>query len=427
MNKLKTLAAAVGVSAVAGGAWFYSRADAAETPAYRRASVERGDLRATVSATGKLNAVRTVQVGTQVSGQVSQIFVDFNDKVRKGQLLATIDPTLQRQAVQDAQAGLERAEAQLNLAQQEYDRNKQLFDAKIITAAEYGTVEANLTVAKSNVKSANIALSRARQNLSYTNIHSPIDGVIVERNVDVGQTVAASLSAPQLFLIANDLADMQILASVDESDIGSIQQGQDVRFTVQSYPNREFSGTVSQVRLQSTTTDNVVSYTAVVSVKNQTGALLPGMTATLSFVTGEATDVLTVPSAALRYRPASDTGAGAGGGVRGAAGSLPDSVRARFASRAGGGAGAVGGRPGGTPGQPRARPGTLWYVDAQGKLASVRVRTGLTDGSRTVVESDELTEGMQVILGAASASGSAAAPAASANPLQPRMGGQRRF
>src|SRR5687768_2982434 len=229
MNKLKTLAAAVGISAVAGGAWFYSHADASEAPAYRYATVERGDISATVSATGKLGAVRTVQVGTQVSGQVSQIFVDFNDKVRKGQLLATIDPTLQQQAVQDAQAGLERAQAQLNLAQQEYNRNKQLFDAKIITAAEYGTVEANLTVAKSNVKSANIALSRARQNLAYTNIHSPIDGVIVERNVDVGQTVAASLSAPQLFLIANDLSDMQILASVDESDIGLISNGQEVR------------------------------------------------------------------------------------------------------------------------------------------------------------------------------------------------------
>jgi HlyD family secretion protein len=418
MNKAKTLAIAVGASVLAGGAWFYSKADASEAPAYRYATVERGDVSATVSATGKLNAVRTVQVGTQVSGQVSQIFVDFNDKVRKGQLLATIDPTLQQQAVQDAQAGLERAQAQLNLAQQEYDRNKQLFDAKIITAAEYGTVEANLTVAKSNVKSANIALSRARQNLSYTNIHSPIDGVIVERNVDVGQTVAASLSAPQLFLIANDLADMQILASVDESDIGNIQQGQDVRFTVQSYPNREFSGKVSQVRLQSTTTDNVVSYTAVVSVKNTTGALLPGMTATLSFVTGEATDVLTVPSAALRYRPegvavATQTGRSAG--------SLPDSVRARFAVR-----GATQGTT--AAGQARARPGTLWYLDAQGNPESVRVRTGLTDGSRTVVTGEDLKEGMQVIVGASSAGGTAAAAAsATSNPLQPRMGGQRRF
>lgn len=429
MNKLKALAAAVGLSAVAGGAWFYSRADASEAPAYRYATVERGDVRATVSATGKLNAVRTVQVGTQVSGQVSQIFVDFNDKVKRGQLLATIDPTLQQQAVQDAQAGLERAEAQLNLAQQEYDRNKQLFDGKIITAAEYGTVEANLTVAKSNVKSANIALSRARQNLAYTNIHSPIEGVIVERNVDVGQTVAASLSAPQLFLIANDLADMQILASVDESDIGNIQQDQEVRFTVQSYPNRQFTGKVSQVRLQSTTTDNVVSYTAVVSVKNQTGALLPGMTATLSFVTGEATDVLTVPSAALRYIPEGAAARiavrGTGDSVRGARSAMQ---RAGAASGAAVGAavGAASGAAVGLSGQPRARPGMLWYLDAQGKLASVRVRTGLTDGSRTVVQSDSLTEGMQVIVGAASGDAAAAAGGtarASSNPLQPQMRG----
>lgn len=404
MNKLKTLAIAGGAAVLAGGAWFYSRAEAAEAPAYRFATVERGDLRSTVSATGKLSAVRTVQVGTQVSGQVSQIFVDFNDKVKKGQLLATIDPTLQSQAVQDAQAGLERAQAQLNLAQQEYDRNKQLFDAKIITAAEYGTVEANLTVAKSNVKSANIALSRARQNLSYTNIHSPIDGVIVERNVDVGQTVAASLSAPQLFLIANDLADMQILASVDESDIGRIQQGQPVRFTVQSYPNREFTGRVAQVRLQSTTTDNVVSYTAVVGVQNTTGALLPGMTSTLSFVTGEAENALIVPNAALRYRPAEQPTAAATAATKTAA-TATTAAPAR---------------------QQRVRTATLWYLDAQGKLASLSVRPGLTDGSKTVVEGEGLTEGMQVIIGASAAAGTGAgagAGASSSNPLQPQMRG----
>src|SRR6266567_4927638 len=274
MNKIKFTAIAVGITMLAGTTWFYRRADGKETPAYRTATVERGTIKATVSATGTLNAVRTVQIGTQVSGQVSAIYVDFNDHVKKGQLLARIDPTLQEQAVADAQAQLERAQATLTQAQSEYERNKQLYDAKVITASEFGTVQSNFSVQQAQVKSAHIALDRARQNLSYTSIYAPIDGVIVERNVDVGQTVAASLSAPQIFLIANDLAEMQILASVDESDIGQIKEQQPVQFTVQSYANQTFTGSVQQVRLQSTTQDNVVNYTVVIAVKNE-GKLLP--------------------------------------------------------------------------------------------------------------------------------------------------------
>jgi HlyD family secretion protein len=422
MKTTRILAIAVGVSAVAGGAWTFGRADASEAPAYRFATVERGNVTATVSATGKLGAVRTVQVGTQVSGQVSAILVDFNDKVKKGQLLATIDPTLQRQAVQDAQAGLERAQAQLDLAEQEYQRNKQLFDAKIVTAAEYGSVSANQSVARANVKSARIALDRARQNLAYTNIYSPIDGVIVERNVDVGQTVAASLSAPQLFLIANDLADMQILASVDESDIGAIQQGQGVRFSVQSYANRQFTGRVSQVRLQSTTTDNVVSYTAVVSVANTTGALLPGMTATLQFTTGSASDALTVPNAALRFRPTEAMLADAGI-TPGNFAMRRDSARGARAVRGDSARSAEGGAP------RAASRGVIWHLDQSGKLAMARVTVGISDGSKTVVQSEALKPGMQVVVGGTSAS-AAASSASSSNPLQPQSGpggGARRF
>ncbi|HMC54713.1 MAG TPA: efflux RND transporter periplasmic adaptor subunit [Gemmatimonadaceae bacterium] len=429
MTRVKILAIATAAAVLAGGGWFYKRANAAEMPAYRFATLERGNLTASVSATGALSAVRTVQVGTQVSGQVSGIFVDFNDKVKKGELLATIDPTLQRQAVEDAQAGLERANAQLRLAQEEYDRNKQLFDAKIITAAEYGTVNANLSVAKSNVKSASIALQRARQNLAYTNIHSPIDGVIVERNVDVGQTVAASLSAPQLFLIANNLSQMQILASVDESDIGSIKDGQDVRFTVQSYPSRQFTGKVAQVRLQSTTTDNVVNYTVVVAVPNATGVLLPGMTATLQFTTGSAQDALTVSNAALRFRPTQEqlaeagitlpTGSGRRDSTqRGAtAATGRDSTQRAQWAAAGGQRSAT--RAAGTGSGSR---GTLWYLDARGKLAFARVTSGLTDGSKTVVTSDKLTPGMQVIVGSTSATASTTSTSTSTNPLQPQRG-----
>src|SRR5262245_23925813 len=306
MNKVKITSAAIACAMLGGTTWFYRRAEGSERPAYRTAAVERASLKSTVSATGKLSAVRTVQVGTQVSGQIAQIFVDFNDKVKKGELLARIDPTLQEQAVQDAQAQLERAQAQLTQAQDEYTRNKQLFDARVITPIEFGATQATFSVQQAAVKSAQIALDRAKQNLAYTRIYAPIDGVIVERNVDVGQTVAASLSAPQLFLIANDLSEMQILASVDESDIGAIKEGQAVQFTVQSYPNQTFTGRVQQVRLQSTLLDNVVNYTAVVNLPNADGRLLPGMTATVQFLTATADNVLTVPNAALRIRPTAE-------------------------------------------------------------------------------------------------------------------------
>src|SRR3954464_6852058 len=291
MKKLKITVAAVALASVGGTDWFYQRADGKEVPQYKTAALTRGSLKSTVSATGTLQAVRTMQVGTQASGQIAQIYVDFNDHVKKGQLLARIDPTLQQQAVEDAQAQLDKAQATLTAAREDYNRTKSLFDARVLTAQEFETSKSNFSVQTAAVKSAQIAVDCARQNLSYTSIYSPIDGVIVERNVDVGQTVAASLSAPQLFLIANDLSEMQILASVDESDIGQVKDGQTVNFTVQPYPEQTFTGTVKQVRLQSKTTDNVVNYTVVVGVANPNGKLLPGMTATVQFVTGSASDV----------------------------------------------------------------------------------------------------------------------------------------
>lgn len=410
-----TTAAVIGFAALGGGLWMYRRAEASEAPTYRYAQVERGSLQATVSATGTLGAVRTVQVGTQVSGQVSATYVDFNDKVKKGQLIARIDPTLQQQAVQDAGAGLERAQAQLVLAKEEYDRNKTLFDQQIVTASEFGTVQSNYTVAKANVKSAQISLDRARQNLAYTNVYAPIDGVVVERNVDVGQTVAASLSAPQLFLIATDLGQMQILAAVDESDIGKIKEGQAVSFTVQSYANETFKGTVQQVRLQSKTQDNVVNYTAVIDVENATGKLLPGMTATVKFLTSSADDVLTVPNSALRFQPATTT-------ATAAAATTPTTGAAQGAQA---GAARTGQRPSGATGGARTggtAAGTLWTVDAKGTLTPVRVRTGLSDGQRTQVQGQGIEAGMKVVVGTTTGAASAAAPTtASTNPLQPQQ------
>ena len=397
MNRKTQITAAALVASVFGGAlWVHQRADARSTPSYRLGKVEQGTIRSTVSATGTVNAVRTVEVGTQVSGQIAAVYVDYNSHVTKGQLIARIDPILQEQAVQDAQAGVARAEAPLTQTRLELERSKALHDQKIITDAEYNLAQSNYAVAKANATSAGISLQKARQNLAYTNIYSPIEGVVVERAMDVGQTVAASLAAPKLFVIANDLSQMQILASVDESDIGKITPGQPVTFSVQSYPDRQFEGTVKQVRLNSTTVNNVVSYTAIVSAANPDGKLLPGMTATVKFVTGSAADVLTVPAGALRFTPAPE--------------STTTAPATATSPRAPRGAGAG-------PRIARSK-GTLWSVDAQGQLARHAVTTGLSDGQRTQVQGDGIAAGTSIVIG--STQGTAAASAsATTNPLQP--------
>ena len=317
-------------------------------------------------------------------------------------------------------------------AQDEYGRNKQLFDAKVITASEFGTDQSNFSVGQATVKSAQIALDRAKQQLAYTSIYSPIDGVIVERNVDVGQTVAASLSAPQLFLIANNMSEMQILASVDESDIGQIKNGQPVQFTVQSYPNQNFTGTVQQVRLQSTTADNVVNYTAVVAVQNPGGKLLPGMTATVQFLTASASNVLAVPNAALRIKPTPEMLSDAG--VSSAPRPAGDSTRVatvgqRTTAGASGTSSTNVASKRGTGGA-RASMATLWSVDSTGTLHAVRVHTGLTDGQKTEVTGNGLTEGMQVItsVGAVATTGASPAQPAATSPFQAQgRGGPRGF
>jgi HlyD family secretion protein len=383
---------AVGTSLlVGGGLWLHQRAEAKERPEYRLVAVERGDLEVLVSATGNLAAVRNVQIGTQVSGQLAEIHVDFNDRVTKGQLLARIDPTLAHQAVADAQATLSRAMAEQQAAQQEEQRNRLLVQEGLLAPSAFEPMQTRLAVAKSAVASARVAVQRARQNLAYTEIRSPIDGVVVERNVDVGQTVAASLSAPQLFLIANDLSRMQIVVSVDESDIASIREGQPVRFTVQARPRERFEGRVEQVRLQSTTLENVVSYGVVVTVQNPEGKLLPGMTARVEFLVDAAEDVLKVPNAALRFRPES------------VAANPSPSPAARPSGRARG-----------------ERPASQLWTLENGKPKAVTVRAGLTDGVMTEVQGAGVEAGLQVIAGVQTAE---AATSAAANPLQPRMGG----
>ena len=389
---------------------------ARETTTYRFVTIERGDLESTVSATGTLSAVTTVAVGTQVSGQISELLVDFNDTVKKGQLLARIDPKLQQQAVTDAQASLVRAQAQYLQTQRERNRSRELMDAGLVARSEFESADSSADVARANVTSAQVALDRAKQNLEYTNIYAPIDGVVVERNIDLGQTVAASLSTPQLFLIANDLTNMQILASVGEGDIAAIKDGQPVKFTVQALQGQTFEGVVRQVRLQSATSENVVNYTVVVSVANPEKKLLPGMTARVDFLTSSAENVLTVANAALRFKPPAEVPVIA----TSTEGANPASRSARGGSAA---------RTGAAHGAGRARRsgssgiGTLHYLDEKGQMRAIRVRTGLTDGTATAVRAPELKEGMQVIAGTAVAQ---AADSESNNPFQNNTQQRRR-
>lgn len=374
---------------------------------YAFAKVEKGDLVSVVSSTGALSAVTTIQVGTQVSGIVSKIFVDFNSQVKKGQLIALIDTTFLAASLREAESSVERANAQLFQAQRELERNKSLSAKSLASEAELDQATYNFQIGKAQVKSAQSALERARINLRYAKITAPIDGTVIARNVDVGQTVAASLSAPTLFLIAKDLTKMQILANVDESDIGKIQEGQDVKFTVQAQSDKKFKGVVSQIRLQPTTIQNVVNYTVVVNVSNERGYLLPGMTATIEFITEHVEGVLKVPNAATRIRPNEEMQEIIRTAMEERIKNLPDSVKQKMAERRqqGGNSGPntwgsmSGGQGGGmgTGGGQRRNGTSLWVMDESNKLKPVRVQFGVTDGQFTEVISDDLKEGMQIV------------------------------
>ncbi|MGD1149100.1 MAG: efflux RND transporter periplasmic adaptor subunit [Thermoanaerobaculaceae bacterium] len=384
---------------------------------YRFVTVERGNLESVVSATGTLSAVKTVQVGTQTSGLIASLLVDFNDKVHEGQIIARLDTTLLESAVRDAEATAERAAAELRQAQRNLDRLTLLHQQGITSDSDFNTAQYNLDVARASAKSAEVAVARARENLGYATIKAPVSGTVVERDVDVGQTVAASLSAPKLFLIANDLSEMQILASVDESDIGQVKEGQTARFTVKAFSDRTFTGTVKQVRLQSATDNNVVSYTVVLKVANPDGILLPGMTATVEFITATASGVLKVANAALRFRPTETmlaqmrkpgTGAAPGAGA--------------FQTQHGIGATAAssGGTASAVATDKSSEPAVLFYFDGQGELTPLLARTGISDGQSTEVSGPGLTAGMKVIAGSGT---STQTPSTTTNPFQSQQRG----
>jgi len=356
--------------------WWQASPEAGPRVEYTQATVERGDITAVVSATGTLNPVNTVQVGSQVSGPIAALHADFNDQVEKGQLIAQIDPAIFQAKVAEAEAKLISAKAgaakawvSVLDAKRELERQSNLFKKKLVAenvrdaarfAYDSATVEHE--VKKAAVAEAEAALQRERVNLDYTRIQAPIDGVVISRDVDVGQTVAASLQAPTLFSIADDLTRMQVQAEVDEAYIGKVREGQAVSFSVFAYPGRRFQGRVAQVRLQPTVESGVVKYNSIIHVENPDLALKPGMTATVAIQVDRQENVLQVPASALRFvpdRPQQEL----------------DQLREQL----------------------QANERMLWVLEDEA-LRPIKVSIGIEGGRQVEVQSEQLREGMTVVV-----------------------------
>ncbi len=295
----------VAVLGAAGWAAFkyWTRPSRAEVE-YKTSSVTRGDVTQIVTANGSLNPVQLVEVGSQISGVITEIKADFNSRVKAGDIVAQIDPATYERAKGQAEAELASAQAAEEMAQLNYGRGKELFDSKLISKSDFDQLRVNWSQAKAQVKTRQALLESAQVDLNRTTIHAPIDGVVITRKVEAGQTVAAAMTTPTLFTIANDLQKMQIEAAVSEADIGGVDEGQKVQFTVDAFPGRIFEGSVKQVRYAPSTNQNVVTYTSVVEVDNKDLKLRPGMTANARFITAERKNVLKLPLAAVRFRPA---------------------------------------------------------------------------------------------------------------------------
>jgi len=480
----------------AGGFFAYERfRSAPQALQLVTATVSRGNVVQGIDATGRLQAVTTVQVGSQVSGTIKSLYADFNSQVKRGQIVAELEPSLFQTQVEQAEASLvriqadvERSRVQLEDSRLKLTRARDLATRQLLPQADLETAEANARLAESSLKSAEAqlvqgqaSLNQTKVNLSHTVIAAPIDGVVISRNVDVGQTVAASMQAPTLFEIANDLAEMQVNANIDESDIGQVLPGQPVTFQVDAYPGRNFTGTVVQVRLNPVIEQNVVSYVTVISVPNPDLRLRPGMTANVTVEVARVDDTLRVPSSALRFTPtpelfaslrqpvpealtadASSDGArqagstpgstqgafGGGSAIGGGEGRgggsdeqreafrarlaqmSPEERQALFAARGGGrggdggtgGAGRGNARPGGArPGEPaRSTVGRVWIL-VDGQLQAVQVRSGITGGSNVAVSGNGLQEGAVVATGQIETT-VAAATLGGGNPLLPQLG-----
>jgi HlyD family secretion protein len=437
MSRRKIISTAILAAVLTAGAaaygWWGARNS---TPDYRFGKVERGAITAAVSATGTVNPVTAVQVGSQVSGQLKEIYVDFNSPVKKGKVIAQIDPDSFALRVNQAMADLESARAtvltqranvmalqaevsriKVNLAEaeREFQRNRTLHEKNFVSAAaldkaefawraaqeQVKTAEAQVAVGESQVRNVEALvkqresqLAQAKVDLDRTTIRAPVDGIVVKKSVEPGQTVAASLQAPELFVIAQDLRQMQVETSIDEAEVGRVREGQAATFTVDSFPGRTFRGTVGQVRKAALVVQNVVTYTAVIATSNPNLELFPGMTANVRIVVDSRENALRVPNAALRFRPVGYAEPRESDGARDPAGApaqeeeTKKGARARYeqmtASRTAGG---------------RAATGRVWVVDDTGRPRAVEVRIGLTDGTHSEVIGGALQEGSQVIVG----------------------------
>jgi HlyD family secretion protein len=288
---------------IAAGYWFFFRDNSKTVTTYTTAAAKPGSISNTVTATGTVEPVNQVEVGTQVSGVIQKIYVDYNSIVKKGQLLAELDKTPLLAQLASSRAEFESAASALTYQEANFNRIKELFDKKAVSETDYETALYQYSNAKANYSKMTSEVNKAKTNLGYTMIYSPIDGVVLSRAVDEGQTVAASFSTPTLFTIAQDLTKMQVVANVDEADIGQVEEGQKVTFTVDAYPDDNFEGTVKQVRLLAVTNSNVVTYSVVIDAPNPELKLKPGLTASIIAYTEVVTDVITIPSKALRFTP----------------------------------------------------------------------------------------------------------------------------
>jgi HlyD family secretion protein len=469
-SRSRFIKAAIATVAVGGGiAFFALRRGSNDGPVtFKVAKVDRGTIEQVVTATGQLNAVVTVQVGSQVSGIIQKLGADFNSQVKAGQIVAQIDPTRFKANLEQANASLKNAEAaaakaRVNhvVAKSEWERAKALADKQVIGASELEGLKAKFDLshvetlsAEAQVAQARASVGMARVDLDRTIIRSPIDGVVLQRAVDVGQTVAASLSAPTIFTIAQDLSKMEVRAAIDEADVGKLKEGLEARFTVDAYPGREFVATIFQVRSNPNVVQNVVTYDAILRVDNPDGRLRPGMTASVRIVTEKRENVLRIPNAALRFRPpadlilASTAAAGPGGWGEGrragdADGGAPtgrEGVRRqvggdvmgqpapteggsgyRFAGagRPGGPGGGPGGRRGGGDG-PRAA--SRVYKPEGEKVAAVPFRPGIADDQYVEIMRGPLKEGDELVI---EASGGDVPAAAQRPPQQGQMNRNR--
>jgi HlyD family secretion protein len=364
---------------------------------YQTTIITRGAITQAVTATGTLNPVVNVQVGSQVSGNISKLFVDFNSQVKAGQVVAQIDPALFQATVTQAEGDVANAQAALELAKVNAKRTEDLFTRKTSSQADLDQAVANLHQAEASVKIKQGALDKAKADLDHCTITSPIDGVVISRSVDVGQTVAASLQAPVIFQIANDLTKMQIDSNVAEADVGMVQVGQDVDFTVDAFPTQTFHGKVVQVRNAPITVQNVVTYDTVIGVNNPGLKLKPGMTANVSIIIARKDNVLQIKNAALRYRPAEALPA-----------ELGSRSRAQASSRS-------------MARRDQATSGRTVYILSGGRPRPVQIKTGISDGVVTEVV-EGLKEGDQVVT--AEMNPQSQAPSAPANPFS---GGRHRF